>query len=32
MLAATLQRIAGDLIPQLARVELSEPTLEPVCT
>jgi LysR family hydrogen peroxide-inducible transcriptional activator len=32
MLAATLQRIAGDLIPKLARVELSEPALEPVCT
>jgi LysR family hydrogen peroxide-inducible transcriptional activator len=31
MLATTLRRIAGDLIPDLAGVESSEPALEPAC-
>jgi LysR family hydrogen peroxide-inducible transcriptional activator len=31
MLATTLRRIAGDLIPDLAAVESIEPALEPAC-
>jgi LysR family transcriptional regulator, hydrogen peroxide-inducible genes activator len=31
MLAATLRRIAGDLIPDLAAVEPGAPALEPAC-
>jgi hypothetical protein len=31
MLAATLRRIAGDLIPDLTPVAPNEPALEPAC-
>jgi LysR family hydrogen peroxide-inducible transcriptional activator len=31
MLAATLRRIAGDLIPDLASIEPAAPALEPTC-
>jgi hypothetical protein len=31
MLAATLRRIAGDLIPDLTPINANEPALEPTC-